>query len=223
MTIDAPGSGLDRLLSRLEVRSARARRSALPPGGTLALSPDVSTLGYVVSGEVSRTAVSLHACGTGGVARTGAAAPPATSMSLRSGDAFLSSGERASALASASGARLMTAELDIAWPLAAQKLPAFLSVSRFADREPAAAALAAHLGPAVDEPATTRAGDPVICCMMMTTVTLSLIRAWAAAGCAPRRWRVGDADPFLLFSRAFRRQVGVVHSRWAARTEPLTA
>lgn len=195
----------------------------------------------------------------------------------------------------------MTAEVDLAWPVTAAKPPAVLFVSRFADSEPAAAALAANLGSAAGDTAAVRSGDPVICRMMMTTVALSFIRAWAAAGCAPPGWPVSTADPFLQrvaqaitddpgrawtldtlagiaamsrstlaerfraafgdtpanfvtdvrmrraqtlldaghsvsetsralgyasdegFSRAFRRHVGVVPSRWAARTEAMTA
>jgi len=295
MTIDAPTALLDRVLSALEVRSAQGRRSTLAPGATLPLAAGIATLGYVVDGEVGGTDGQLHACGAD------RDAPPDAPPSLRAGDAFLSSGASPSALVSASGAHIMTAEVDLAWPLTAPMPAAFLFVSRFADSEPAAAALAANLGPAAGEIAPARSGDPVICRMMMTTVALSFVRAWAAAGCAPPGWPTSAADPFLLrvaqaitddpgrawtldtlasiaamsrstlaerfrtafgstpanfvtdvrmrraqalldaghsvsdtsralgyasdegFSRAFRRHVGVVPSRWAARPDAMTA
>lgn len=191
MTIDSVA--LDRVLSAIEVRSGQARRTTLAPGGLLALAPGSMVLGYLLSGEITAAAPGGLACTLD--PHTGAATPVSGPRTLLPGDAFLHTDASASALESTSGATLMSAELEVAWPATARALPGFVFVEGFADREPAAAGLVAHLGPGDAD--RVRSGDPVICRMMIATVVLSFIRAWAAAGCAPENWPAQDADPFL--------------------------
>ncbi|MDQ1128343.1 AraC family transcriptional regulator [Microbacterium sp. SORGH_AS_0888] len=190
MTVDS--SALDRVLAEIDVRSGDTRRSSLGPGGLLALAPAMTTLGYVVSGEITTDADADDACTLD--TRTGVSAPVRGPRTLLMGDAFLYTDAAASVLSSASGATVVTAELDMVWPATARALPRFVLVHEFSEREPAAAGLAAHLGPGRMDSA--RSGDPVICRAMMATVVLSVIRAWAAA-CAPAQWPALSVDPFL--------------------------
>jgi AraC-like DNA-binding protein len=67
-------------------------------------------------------------------------------------------------------------------------------VSDFAHVEPAAAALATHLGPSASGPDAARSGDSVICRIMVRTVLLAAIRAWAADTAV---WPPRAEDPFL--------------------------
>jgi AraC-like DNA-binding protein len=67
-------------------------------------------------------------------------------------------------------------------------------VTGFARLEPAAAALAAQLGPGDGDAA--RAGDPMICRLMVTTVLLSVIRAWADHD-SGSRLRLTTGDDYL--------------------------
>ncbi|KIP95217.1 hypothetical protein RU09_01735 [Microbacterium sp. MEJ108Y] len=53
------------------------------------------------------------------------------------------------------------------------------------------------MGPTDSTTCPSRQGDPVICRMMAQTVLLSVIRAWAANGCAPAGWPSVSNDPFL--------------------------
>ena len=186
---------LEDALSTVDVRLGLARRTPLDAGGMLRLPSGAVTLAYVVSGEITGDAVVDTGCTID--VPGGAAAPTTGPRTLLAGDAFLSMGRRPIALGSASGARLMTAELDLGSAAAMEALPGFVFVTGFAELEPAAAALATHLGPAGTEPPGVRSGDPVICRMMVTTVLLSLIRAWAQNGCAPQGWPSRAADPFL--------------------------
>ena len=116
---------------------------------------------------------------------------------LATGGAFLTTGRRPAVFETAPGTRLLRAEVDLSTGPFVEALPDRLWVSDFAGAEPAAAALAAVLG---DPDAADRcrlSGDPVICRMMVTTVVLSLVRAWAGSECAPDGWPTPAADPFL--------------------------
>jgi AraC-like DNA-binding protein len=188
MTVDP--ALLEETLASLDVRFGFATRALVRPSGLLALAEGVTTLAYVVEGEISGD---LGGAGCA-IERTGALTIPAGSRTLLAGDAFLTMGRRPVVLESHSGARLMTAELTLD-PAAAAILPGHMFVTDFAAREPAAAALAANLGPA--DAHGTRSGDPLICRMMVTTVLLSVIRAWAQLGCAPQGWPTRATDPFL--------------------------
>ncbi|WP_243228279.1 helix-turn-helix domain-containing protein [Microbacterium sp. CIAB417] len=185
---------LEEVLSSFEVRLGFARRTTLSQGGLLPLAAGVVTLAYVVEGEITGEVMRDAGCTLdfpgGEASRTSG---PRT---LLAGDAFLTMGRGPVVLESTSGARLMTAELDLERS-AVDDLPGFVFVTGFAELEPAAAALASNLGPVDPAPHDLRSGDPLICRMMVTTVLLSLIRAWAQAGCAPQGWPARAGDPFL--------------------------
>lgn len=183
---------LEEVLSSVDVRVGFAERTALAAGSLLPLPAGAVTLAYVVEGEITGHAVVEVGCALDVPA--GAASRTTGPRTLLAGDAFLSLGRSPIALESVSGARLMTAELELRPTGAMAELPGFVFVTGFAALEPAAAALAENLGPVVPGP---RTGDPVICRMMVTTVLLSVIRAWAQNGCAPRGWPSRAGDPFL--------------------------
>lgn len=177
-TID-PGL-LEHVLSRVDVRPGATRRAPVSAGGVVPLASGVITLVYVVDGEVGVDA-------------------PTTPTVFRSGDALLSMGRRPLVLVSTAGAQIMAVDLELSGPAALDDLPPVAWVTGFAAREPAAAALAANLGAAAADAVaacTLRSGDPLICRLMVTTVLLSLIRAWAQAGCAPQGW-AERRDPYL--------------------------
>ncbi|WKK71926.1 AraC family transcriptional regulator [Rathayibacter oskolensis] len=96
---------------------------------------------------------------------------------LLAGDALLTFGRRTATLASVSGARLTVVEVQLDTASCPSSLPGLVFASGFARLEPAAAALAATLGSAYD--GSARSGDPVICRLMVRTVLLSVVRAWA--------------------------------------------
>ena len=76
-------------------------------------------------------------------------------------------------------------------------LPSVAWIRRFDEREPAAATLAHHMGIEAPQRHVERDGDMVICRMMATMLMQSMIRAWAAVGCAPAGWPSRTGDPFL--------------------------
>ncbi len=183
---------LEEALTSLEVTLGVADQTTLAAGRMLPLPTGVVTLAYVVEGEITGDAAIEPGCAVD--IPGGASARTFGPRTLLTGDAFLSLGRRPIALESVSGARLMTAELELASSEAMAQLPGFVFVTGFDALEPAAAALASHLGPLDLGP---RSGDPVICRMMVTTVLLSVIRAWAQNGCAPEGWPSKAQDPFL--------------------------
>lgn len=190
-----PPAVLEDVLSALEVRLGSTTRPQLAPGAVLPLPAGEVTLVYVVAGEITGDARAGIGCLVDLPA--GQASGTAGDRTLLAGDAFVTMGREATVLTSVSGARVMTARIDIAPSSAAQTLPSTIFVSGFDRLEPAAAALAANLGPAEGAGELPHSGDPLICRMMVTTVLLSVIRAWAQAGCAPRGWPAQASDPFL--------------------------
>lgn len=189
MTTDS----LEAALRALDVRVSAARRVSIGSGGLLPLTDGAITLAYVLEGELT-TAVSGDGCELD--LRHGDAERAAPARTLLAGDAFLWLGRRPNRAESASGAVVMTAELELEHAVAAHGLlPDFAYVTGFARSEPAAAALASHLGAESEHP--ERHGDPLICRMMAATVLFSLVRAWAARGCAPDGWPLQHGDPFL--------------------------
>ncbi|MGW8482817.1 helix-turn-helix transcriptional regulator [Microbacterium sp. NPDC055903] len=183
---------LEEALTSVEVRVGFAERTIVGAGRMLPLPTGSVTLAYVVEGEITADAVRETGCSLDVPA--GQTTRVDGRRTLLAGDAFLSLGRHGIALESVSGARLMTAELDLHPSGAIAELPGFVFVTGFASLEPAAAALAENLGPTHAAPT---AGDPIICRMMVTTVLLSVIRAWAQNGCAPQGWPARGGDPFL--------------------------
>ncbi|MGI6879494.1 helix-turn-helix domain-containing protein [Microbacterium sp. gxy059] len=174
---------LERVLASVEIRRGSGRRVAMRDAELLALAPADATLLYVLEGSVRP----LEPAGGGSDA-----------VALGRGDAFLAAGRRSLAVEAAEDAVVLVGEASLAGSadLLAATLPPALSVSGFEAREPAAATLAAAMG-GEDAQAVRRSGDPLICRMMTTTVLLSIIRAWADAGCAPAGWPTLADDPFL--------------------------
>lgn len=176
MTVDP--DALEDVLSGLDLRLTATYRRRLDPGEAFVVPVDASAFVYLRSGSVARP-------------------------DLRAGDALLSTGPSVadaapspSALVSSDGGELVVAEMRLANGSAARALPAMLSVSGFAQREPAAAALAASIGTS-GAAFAPRSGDPLICRLIVTTLLMTVVRAWATAGCAPAGWPGEPTDPYL--------------------------
>ncbi|MGX9346891.1 helix-turn-helix transcriptional regulator [Microbacterium sp. KNMS] len=179
------GDALERLLSSLEweVRSTDRLRIERE----IALGTGDAALVYVLEGALALPP-RAYDCG----ARDGA--PP---TELVAGDTLLSLGREPMRIRG-DGAFVIVSRLSASESVQRQLaiVPDLVSVSGFSRIEPAAAALAAHLGlPAVTSPYAGAA--PVICRLMATTLALATLRAWAVAGCAPDGWPARTADPFL--------------------------
>ncbi|HWT33857.1 MAG TPA: AraC family transcriptional regulator [Microbacterium sp.] len=180
----APGDrgAVEALLAAVEVRVRRQVRLSVAPGEVLELYRDVLSLVYVIDGAADVR-------GDGAGAR------------LSAGDALLVSGRLPVALRANGPVRMLVSTLALADRAAhiAEVLPDTAIVRDFDRHEPAAATLAAQLGAdleSADAP-STQTGDSVICRMMATTVLVSVIRAWAAHGCAPVGWPSRSNDPYL--------------------------
>lgn len=191
---------LARMLASVDLRVGMAHRAVIPAGGILPLPTGRATLGYVVSGIVDGAAAPVSECRVDIApgSREVTVAPHTATGPLTSGDAFLTLGRTALPVGSEEGATLIVVDLEFSDSTAqlATALPALISVYAFNALEPAAAALVSNMGHD-GEQGCARSGDPVICRMMATTVLLSVVRAWADAGCAPEGWPTRHADPFL--------------------------
>jgi AraC-like DNA-binding protein len=190
---------LSQLLRSVDLEVGVARRIALPAGGLLPLAGDAVTLVYVAGGSVHGHPPLGSRCHLDVDRASQQLAVTPGSDRLVVGDAFLTLGGSAMTLQADAGASVLVIDLvlsDTASRLSAV-LPEIITVTGFDALEPSAAALAATMG--VVNPATcpVRQGDPLICRMMATTVLLSVIRAWAANGCAPVGWPSVSNDPFL--------------------------
>ncbi|MBC3763938.1 helix-turn-helix domain-containing protein [Quadrisphaera oryzae] len=202
MTVDA--EALHDVLTSLELRLDRVRRCALGTDGLLPLTPGTTSVGYVVSGDVTADGKGLASCTVDATTGRASTAADTSFRTLHAGDAFIALGGGPTVLATRSDAVVVVADVALGWPAAARPLPPFAWVSGFAQLEPAAAALAAHLGPAVgaapgavataEAAVCSRPGDSAICRTMVATVVLSLLRAWSQVGCAPDGWPRSDAD-----------------------------
>ena len=210
VTVDA--DALSNVLGSVDLRVGIGRRASLPAGSLLPIPADAITLVYVAAGGVNGHPPLGDGClldvdtytdtdtDTGARRLSPVALEPMTRRDvLMAGDAFLTIGRSPFVLEAQEDTSLMIADIelaDAASPLPAL-LPPFLTVTGFDAVEPAAAALALNMG-VIDHTVTpARQGDPIICRMMATTVLLSVIRAWAANGCAPRGWPSLSNDPFL--------------------------
>lgn len=164
---------MERLFDTVDLRVHHTRRLLHPDGGHLALGRSPALL-FVATGEL---------CGD---------------VPLPTGAAFLSTGRRPTLFEAGPQTRVVRAELTIEPGPFVDALPDRLWAADFSGVEPSAAALAATLGGSrPGEDCSLRSGDPVICRMMVTTVLLSLVRAWAGSPCAPDGWPTPAADPFL--------------------------
>ena len=192
LTVDMTSStALEHALSSLDIRAGMAHRSHLGAGASLRLGIGEATLVYVRSGEITGSPASGTSCTV--VAPSGDAATAAGPRTLLAGDAFLSLGCRPTTLTSQSGAELTVVPADVSLAAVAP-LPPFVFIDGFVGLEPAAASLASHLGTGV---VSGRSGDALICRMMVKTVLLSAIRAWASRDGDASAWPGPAADPFL--------------------------
>lgn len=181
MSLVAPSpdrsDALARLLDEVAVSIRSQRRVVAAVDETVVL--DGLTIVYVLDGSVA--------------APKGSGIPDA----LDAGDALLIA-EATFALEVPAGAAVLVSHLTWADSAAhlGRLLPDTAWIRGFAQLEPAAAALARHLG--ADRPGACEvAGDLVICRMMATTLLQSVIRAWSRIGCAPQGWPSRTNDPFL--------------------------
>ena len=198
VTVDA--DAISQVLGTVDLRVGIGRRAALAAGALLPIPTDAITLVYIVAGRVH----GHPPLGDGlrldvdPAAHRGTVEPKLLDR-LVAGDAFLTLGASPFALVADDDTSLMIADIQLAdasSPLPAL-LPPFLTVTGFDAVEPAAAALALNMGVVDHTVMPARQGDPVICRLMATTVLLSVIRAWAANGCAPTGWPSLSNDPFL--------------------------
>lgn len=199
VTVDA--DALSNVLGAVDLRVGIGRRTTLAAGAMHPVPAGAITLVYVVEGGVQGHPPLGEGCRldaeTG--SRSVALVPKARRDLLVAGDAFLTLGRSAFILEAQDDTSLMVADIELAdatSPLPAL-LPPFLTVTGFDAVEPAAAALALNMGAIDHTVMPARQGDPIICRMMATTVLLSVIRAWAANGCAPTGWPSLSNDPFL--------------------------
>lgn len=197
MIVDA--DALSQVLGAVDLQVGVARRVALPAGGLLPLAAGAVTLVYVAGGSVQGHPPLTSACSLSVDRTSQSVAVTAASDRLRAGDAFLTLGDTAFLLQADAGASVMVVDLvlsDTTSRLSAV-LPDVITVTGFDALEPAAAALAENMGLVDPAACPVRQGDPLICRMMATTVLLSVIRAWAANGCAPAGLPSMSNDPFL--------------------------
>lgn len=198
-TVDA--DALSQVLSTVDLRAGVARRIALAAGELLPVAHDALTLVYVTDGSVQGHPPLADGCrlDVDPGSRRLTIDPRGRRDRLVAGDAFLLVAGTPFALEAAEDAGLMVMDIELADAASTLRtmLPEIITVTGFDALEPAAAALAENMG--LVDPATSpmRQGDPLICRMMATTVLLSVIRAWAANGCAPQGWPSLANDPFL--------------------------
>lgn len=185
---------LERALSALDVQPGHTLRKLLAAGERLPLARHEASLVYVRAGEVTGRTRSHSTCAVD--AASGAADASSGPRTLLAGDAFLTLGCQDAALLSQSGAEVTIIPLSITPTSDTRALPPLIFVSGFANAEPAAAGLAAHLGAGDAEPGSQRSGDQTICRLMVTTVLLSALRAWAGSDRAAA-WPPRGDDPYL--------------------------
>lgn len=198
MTI-VDADALSQVLGAVDLHVGVARRVALPAGGLLPLAAGAVTLVYVADGSVQGHPPLISACSLHVDRASRSMAVAAGADRLRAGDAFLTLGDTAFLLQADAGASVTVVDLvlsDTTSRLSAA-LPHVITVTGFDALEPAAAALAENMGLVDPAACPVRQGDPLICRMMARTVLLSVIRAWAANGCAPAGWPSMSNDPFL--------------------------
>ncbi|WP_337458951.1 helix-turn-helix transcriptional regulator [Microbacterium sp. KHB019] len=179
--VAARQDALERLLGDLTIRIRSQIRVLASADEVIALEPDALSVIYVIAGDVHLP--------------TGAAHPDA----LSSGDVLLVSGQSPLTLRVPTGAGVLVSRLALADEAAHLRalLPDIAWIRRFDELEPAAAALAQHIGVEGAIHSPERDGDLVICRMMATTLLQSVIRAWSTIGCAPEGWPSRTGDAFL--------------------------
>lgn len=188
---------LEQVLGTVDLRVGIGRGRALSAGEILPLAVGSAVLVYVAEGSVSGHPSIGAGCVLDGASQV--VTVDGIRSHLVSGDAFVSLGRDAIALEADADSRLVVVDIAFAdeASLLDAVLPGTITVTGFDLLEPAAAALAENMGVSAQPVSPVRQGDPLICRMMATTVLLSVIRAWAANGCAPEGWPSIAKDPFL--------------------------
>ena len=219
VTVDA--DALSNVLGAVDLRVGIGRRTSVAAGTLLPIPADSITLVYIAEGAVQGHPPLGDGCrlDVDPDSQRLRVDTKARHDLLVAGDAFLTLGRSPFMLEARDDTSLMIADIelaDAASPLPAL-LPPFLTVTGFDAVEPAAAALALNMGVLGDTVMPARQGDPIICRMMATTVLLSVIRTWAANGCAPTGWPSLSNDPFLdRVVDAIREEPGRDTGRWSA-------
>ncbi|MBT2483865.1 MULTISPECIES: helix-turn-helix domain-containing protein [unclassified Microbacterium] len=199
VTVDA--DALSQVLGAVDLRVGVGRGTTLAAGALLPLPLGRVTLVYIAEGSVHGQPPLARGCrlDVDSDGDTLTVEPFARPEPLVAGDAFLTLGRSPLGLEAEEATSLIVVDLELAdagSPLHAV-LPDSITVTGFDALEPAAAALARNMGTVDASTKPVRNGDPVICRMMAMTVLLSVIRAWAANGCAPAGWPSLSNDPFL--------------------------
>lgn len=185
---------LEGLLASLELRIGSARRVRLGAGDRLPETPGVSTLLYVAEGA-------LHGAPTPQCAlsedRAAELSPLEHRATLAAGDASLTLDGRLSTAVAAEESVLVLATMELsASELRLRRILPDPIVLRGFDRiDPAAAALVRNMGPVETGECRLRAGEALLCTLMVRTVFLAVLRAWFLEGCAPRDWSARARDP----------------------------
>lgn len=176
--LDVQPEPLERVLAAVEWSVRSRRRPQFKLGERVFIGTGAATLGYVVSGHVSGMAGEEF-------------------LDLPAGGALVSMGREPYALRAEADTEIVLAELrpSSREPSAIALMPDVLGVSAFARIEPTISEIARDIGHPPE--GIHRAADSTICALMVTTVVLGAIRAWAEAGCAPADWPARSADPFL--------------------------
>lgn len=182
---------LERALASLDVRTGSSRRVVLDAGGDVVLPSGSATFVYVHRGEITGDLTAGSGCQVD--APTGDGRFVSGRRTLLAGDAAMSLGRLRLTLSSQSGAEIVVVTAEITPSEVVASLPPTVLVTGFARLEPAAAALAGHLGPTPDGLSCERPGDAVVCRSMFRSVLLSAVRAWASMD----GWPAPVADPFL--------------------------
>lgn len=192
----------DRLLEDVDLTVRRTERRELAARQRVHAAADVTTLIYVLEGELR--GATMPACS---VARDGGrvtAVPARPAGGFRSGSAVLTLGRGTHTLEAACDSTVLIVTLDLSET--AQRLhellPEPLTLLGFPALDPAGAALASNMGIAevqggAGHAAPQAAGSSVVCRLMAHTVLLAVLRSWYGAGCAPRGWSARAADPQL--------------------------
>ncbi|MBO1900949.1 helix-turn-helix transcriptional regulator [Leucobacter weissii] len=195
------GATIEDVLAELDVGVRRQLRFPLAHGEAVHLETGRLSLVYLIEGAVAVSAGADTAAGD----HRNRSAYPGLPRELAAGGVLLSSGRDPLILRAPTGASIVLSELDLVPSAAhlAALLPDVALVRGFDRHEPAAAALAVHLGSdgrgelGARVSCPSRDGDLVVCRAMARTVLLSAIRSWWRHGCAPEGWPSLSRDPFL--------------------------
>lgn len=183
---------MENLFADLEWDVGSAREEPLVAGQPLRLAAGSTMLVSVLAGavEVPR---SIPGCS---VTPDGAVMRPTTR--IERGGVLLSVGRDAVTIRAQleTEVRVITLLPTAVSTFRLEAVPDLVSVTDLGATEPAAAALTPYVGHAgaTDEHCTTARR---VCRLMATTLVLGVLRAWAAAGCAPPGWPSRTADQHL--------------------------